>query len=76
MAVGGQLDAVAEPGLQVGHEHVGVLGGPLADEPGGDELRVGAQRRPRPHVAVPERAPVLLGHVLLLAVGKIVGFST
>jgi len=68
VTVRGELDPIGEPVPQVVHEHLGVVHGPRTNEPGRDELRVGADRRPRPDVAIAERVAVLIGDVLLLGV--------
>ncbi|MDP9383434.1 MAG: hypothetical protein M3Q29_25485 [Chloroflexota bacterium] len=70
VAVGGHLHPVAQPGLQIRQEHVGIVGRALPDEPRRDQLGVGVYGRPRPHVAVAEGALVLFGHVLLFGVAE------
>ena len=62
--VGGLLHPVTQPGLHVRQEGVGVLRGPLTDQPGDHQLVVGVECRPRPHV--PVVVGMLLGDVLLL----------
>lgn len=68
VAIGAELDAVRHPTGEVGQEDLGVVLGALADDPRGEELRVCADRRMGPHVAVAGSAFELLGHVLLLRI--------
>jgi hypothetical protein len=51
-SIGAELDALPRrhPIAQVGEERVAVLHRALTDEPRRDELRVGVDRNPRPHV--------------------------
>ena len=52
MAVSGQLDPVGEPAGDIGHEHIRVVGVTLADLIGHDQLGLGIDGSPRPHVAM------------------------
>ena len=70
-AVRGQLDAsVPQAHPEVAQERVAVLHRPLAHEPRRDQLRVGVDGGPRPHVAVAEHVGLVGGDVLLLGVAE------
>ena len=68
--VGGELDRTAEPRLQVIDERIGVGQGALTDQPRRDQLGVGVDGDPGPHVAVAGGALEVLGDVLLLGVAE------
>ena len=70
VAVRGQLHAVGEACGEIEHEGAGRVRIARADRERGDELGVGVDGRPRPHVAIPELARVFLGDVLLLGVAE------
>jgi hypothetical protein len=70
MAVGAELDSAAHPALEVVHERQPVLGRALPDEPRRHELCIGADRDPRPHIAITEGPLVLSRDVFLLCVAE------
>ena len=70
MSVRRQLHPVSEPCGEVSDEDRGVLRVAVADQPRGHEFGVGADRGPRPHVAVAELALVFGGDVLGLGVAE------
>lgn len=70
VAVRGQLDVPAQPTDQIAHEGAGRARIPRADREREDELGVGVDGRPVPHVAVAKLAPVFLGDILLLGVAE------
>jgi hypothetical protein len=53
---------------EIGEEDLRIVLGPLPNQPGRDQLRVGADRREGPDIAVAGRAFELLGHVPVLGV--------
>jgi hypothetical protein len=59
-----QLHARREPIHKVHDERVRRRGITPPDRPRGDQLRVGVERDPCPHIAVTKLARVILGHVL------------
>lgn len=76
MAVRRQLHAVGQAVREVVHEVLGVPCVAVADAPAHNQLSVGAQRGPRPHVAVAELPSQFLGHVLFLGVAERPDFVT
>lgn len=65
-----ELDAVGDPVFQIADERVRILGIPPADQVRDDELRVGFNRRPRPHVARTIWCPLRVRDVGLLRVAE------
>jgi hypothetical protein len=57
VSIRAQLDTGRDTALQVFDERPAIVERPVSDEPGRDELRAGAERDPRPNVAVAERRP-------------------
>lgn len=68
VAVSAELDATRHPAGEIGEEDFRIVLRALADQPGGDQLRVGADGRERPYIAVARRPLELLRHVFLLRV--------
>jgi len=70
VAIGGQLHAVAQAAGQILDERIGVTGIALADQPRRDQLGIGVNGRPRPHVALADLVAHLSRQVLFLAADK------
>ena len=68
--IGRQLDAARDAGLEVGHDHAGRRGRPIAHEPGDEELGVGIDGEPRPGVPGLGRGGLGLRDVALLGVAE------
>jgi len=63
VTVGGELHPALEPAGNIGHKGDGALRVAVGDVPGGDQLGIGVDGGPGPHVSVAELALVLVGHV-------------
>lgn len=73
MAVRRELNALQESAAQILHEPASRVGVASADEPRRDQLRVGVDGRPRPHVA-PSMRLLFLGDVLLFRANELPDF--
>jgi len=72
--VRGELDPVPEPAGEIGHEGVRRVPVPRSDVPRRDQLRLGVDRDPSPHVAGFLGRPLRLLDVLLLRVDELPDF--
>ena len=70
VSVRAELDAPAQPALEVFQERPAVAQVALPHQPRRDQLRVRADRDPRPHIAVAEGPLVFFGDVALLGVAE------
>lgn len=74
MAVRRKLHAIGETVAQIVHKHHGALARTVADMVAHDQLGIGINRGPRPHVASAFRGCSRARHVLLLGVAERPGF--
>lgn len=74
VAVRRKLNAIGKAACQIVHESLGGLHSTVAEGEGSNQLRIGVNRNPRPHIAITKLALLFSRDILLLGIAELPDF--